>query len=351
MTKLRWIAVLTSLGVTLGYGLERSRGRGNGSDAAARGRSAQSPWRMPWLGWRDVLARTWSETWNDRLLSVAASVAFFILLAIVPGLSVLFSIYGLLAASTLQPHQVASFIGVLPDGAQQLILEQAQRLSLQPLGKLSWNLLLSLAVAGWSANAAVKGLFDGLNVIYDETEKRSFFRLHAVTLLSTVGAIVVLVAAIAIIAAAPGILRELPLGQAVELGARWLRWPLFYVVGALAIALLYWIGPSRIQPRLIWVLPGAFLAALAWGLMSAGFSWYVARLGNYSAMYGSLATVIIFMTWLWLSAAVVLIGAELNAELEHQTEQDTTIGPPKPIGARGAVVADNIGPAVVRERS
>jgi membrane protein len=129
-----------------------------------------------------------------------------------------------------------------------------------------------------------------------------------------------------------------------------LRWPIFYALATGAIALLYWIGPSRRQPRFVWVLPGALVAALAWGLISAGFSIYVAKFANYSAMYGSLATVIIFMTWLWLSACVVLVGAELNAELEHQTAEDTTIGLPQKAGSRGAVVADHVGSPVVRGR-
>ena len=348
MSMLRWFAVLTSVGVTLGYGVERARRSAWLIDPAARGRHATSPLQIPWLGWKDVLSRTWAEIFDDRLLSVAASIAFFAILAIAPGISVLFSIYGLAGDATLRPEQLTAIMALLPDGAQQIVLDQALRLSEHPQGKLSWNLLLGVAVAGWSANAAVKGLFDGLNVIYDETEKRSFIKFNAISMMATIGGILLLLSAMVIIAVTPVILQYLPLASALEASITYLRWPIFYLFGAMAIAILYWIGPSRRPPRFIWVVPGALIAALLWGVVSAAFSWYVARLGNYSAMYGSLATIIVFMTWLWISAAIVLVGAELNAELEHQTAQDTTVGRAKPLGARGATVADNVGPPISR---
>ena len=349
MSRLRWLAVLTSVGITLGYGVERARRSAWSMNPAVRDRHATSPFQIPWLGWKDVLSRTWVEIFDDRLLSVAASIAFFAILAIAPGVSVLLSIYGLVGDVSFRPDQLRTTLALSPDGAQQIVIDQAQRLSEHPQEKLSWTLLLSFAVAGWSANAAVKGLFDGLNVIYDEMEKRSFIKFNAISMMVTIGGILLLVCAMIIIAVAPAILLYLPIAAAVEAAITYLRWPIFYVFGAMAIAILYWIGPSRRPPRFIWVIPGALIAAFLWGVLSAAFSWYVARLGNYSAMYGSLATIIVFMTWLWISAAIVLLGAELNAELEHQTAQDTTIGRAKPLGGRGATVADNIGPPIIKE--
>jgi membrane protein len=347
MNRLRWLAILTSLGVTVGYGLERARSNAlHGADAAERGRLAPSPWRMTWLGWKDILARTLAETFDDRLLSLAGGVAFFTLLAIVPGLSVLVSLYGLVAANAFDANQLVGLLAVLPSGAREIILEQAQRLAAKPGGDLSFNLALSLIVAAWSANAAMKGLFDGLNVIYDEAEKRSFVRLNAVSLCLTLGGIVLLMSALFVIAVMPALIRSLPLSSAIETGLVIARWPVFFAAGGLSIAILYWIGPSRRPARFVWVLPGALLAALLWGLASAVFSWYVSKLGDYTAAYGSLATVIVFMTWLWISAAVVLLGAEFNSELEHQVALDTTVGEARPMGMRGAVVADNVGPAV-----
>ncbi len=351
MNKLRWLAILTSLGLTMGYGVERIRNNAShGLDSEARGRLAASPWRMTWLGWKDIAARTFAETFEDRLLAVAGSIAFFTLLAIVPGLSVLVSLYGLVAADALDPGQLVQLFAVLPASARDLVTEQLQRLAAKPGGDLSFNLAISLAIAAWSANAATKGLFDGLNVIYEEAEKRSFLKLNAVSLCLTLGAIALLIAALFVIAVLPALIQRLPLSSTLETLIWLVRWPLFFAAGATGIALLYWVGPSRRPARFIWVLPGALLAALLWGIASAAFSWYVSKLGNYTAAYGSLATVIVFMTWLWISASVVLVGAELNSELEHQIAHDTTVGAPKPLGARGAVVADNIGPAVARKR-
>jgi membrane protein len=347
MSRLRWIALIGSISVAAGFRLEHM-----GSETRARledrlrGRLASSPFQMTWLGWQDVLQRTWREAYDDRLMSVAASVAFWAVLALAPGVSVLVSIYGLFADPASVPLQLSPFTALLPAAAQQLIEEQAMRLAVQPRSELSLNLLLGLAVATWSATAAIKGMFDGLNVIYGEVEKRSFLLFNSLAILTTLGAVGLLALALFIIAVLPVVLAGSAVGQALESTGALLRWPAFYAVGVLSIAVLYWIGPSRKAARFIWVLPGAMLAALLWAAASALFSWYVTRLGNYASSYGSLATVVVFMTWLWLSASVILLGAELNAELEHQTQHDTTFGEARDMGQRGAVVADQMGESV-----
>ncbi len=349
MSRLRWIAPLGSLSVAAGFGLEQRRMRGAArGEAALRGRHAATPLQMTWLGWKDVLQRTWREAYDDRLMLVAASVAFWAVLALAPGISVLVSIYGLFADPAAVPLQLSPFTAVLPAAAQQLIEEQAVRLALQPRAELSLNLLLSLGVATWSATAAIKGIFDGLNVIYGEVEKRSFLLFNVLSVLTTLGAVALLALALFFIAILPALLAGSAVGNALERTGTVLRWPAFYVMGVLSIAVLYWIGPSRKAARFIWVLPGAALAALVWAAASALFSWYVSSLGNYASSYGSLATVVVFMTWLWLSASVILLGAELNAELEHQTEHDTTFGEARDLGSRGAVVADQIGEAIAK---
>jgi membrane protein len=332
--------------MAVAFGVQRMLGTSISTrDAVNRGRQASSPAQMTLLGWKDVLLRTWQEANDDRVLSVAGAIAFFVLLALVPGLSALISIYGLFTDPASVPAQLAPFTGILPGDARSLIEEQAQRLAAQPAGTLSLNLLVSLGVALWSANAAIKGIFDGLNVIYGEAEKRSFVYFNFVSLMTTFGALALLMVALFVIALVPAMLAALPYATTLEMVLAALRWPVFYLMSTLAIALLYWIGPSRRAAQFRWVLPGAFIAALLWAAASGLFSWYVSTLGNYTATYGSLATVIVFMTWLWLSAIIILLGAELNAELEHQTARDTTRGNPKPMGLRGAVVADNVGPA------
>lgn len=345
----KW-SVLTAASVVFGYVTSRSRGqRSIGLDARARGRHATHPHRMPWLGWKDVLARTFHEMNEDRLLSVAAAVAFYALLSLVPMLSVLISLYGLIADPNTITAKLAPFLDLMPPTAQELVVEQSIRLASKSNSSLSLTLLLSLMFAGWSANAAVKAMFEALNIIYDEQEKRSFLWYNLVTLFTTLSAAVLVVIALAVIALIPAALALFPFRDTVEFVVRIARWPVFFALAVLAVATLYRIGPSRRPPKWRWVLPGAMLAAALWVAASFGFSFYVTRLGDYSAMYGSLATVVIFMTWLWLSATIVLLGGELNSELEHQTARDTTEGEPRPIGMRGAVMADNIGPAVTKE--
>ena len=243
-------------------------------------------------------------------------------------------------------RQLPALAVLLPDSVQWLLLEHVQRIAEQSAGKISLNITISLAVAVWGANAAVKSLFEGLNVIYGETEKRSFLRFNLVTMLTTLAGVVVVCAALAAIAVVPRLIEHVPLGQGADMAFRIMRWPLLFVLGAVGIGALYWLGPSRDAPRVEWVMPGALAAALLWAAASIAFSWYVATLSNYNAIYGSLATVVVFMTWLWMSAVIVLLGAALNSELEHQTAEDTTYGEPMPLGSRGAVVADRIGPAV-----
>ncbi len=347
LKRVRWLTILTSLGIAAGYGLQKSSHlAANQAEKILRGRLAVRPWQIPWLGWKDVLTRTWQGIFDDHLLSYSASVAFFALLAVIPGLSVLISFYGFFADPGLVSQQMPTLALLLPDAVQLLLQEHAQRIATQSAGDISFNLALSLLVAGWGANAAVKGLFEGLNVIYGEMEKRSFFRFNLVTMLTTLAGVVVVAAFLTAITLVPKLLEYIALPPAANLAVRVLQWPILFGLGGLGIATLYWVGPSRDGPRVEWVIPGAVGAALLWVISSVAFSWYVATLSNYNAMYGSLAAVVVFMTWLWMSAVIVLLGAELNAELEHQTAQDTTYGEPMPLGSRGAVVADQIGPAV-----
>ena len=303
---------------------------------------------MTWLGWKDVLARTGWEIFDDRIFSVAAGVAFYMLLALVPGISVLVSLYGFVADPRHLSGQLAPMLDVLPAAGAALVVEQVTRLAEKSADALSIYLLVSLSIAGWSANAGIKAMFDALNVIYDEPEKRSFLRLNVLSLATTISAILLLILILFTVAILPVLLMLTPYQTLLEQVVWLVRWPIFLAMAIVAIAALYKIGPSRRAPRFVWVLPGASFAALGWVGASYLFGWYVSTLTDYTATYGSLAAIVVLMTWLWLSVTIILIGAEINAELEHQTARDTTRGPPKPLGARGAVVADNVGPAVAK---
>jgi membrane protein len=323
-----------------------------GADAARkevtekdRGRAAEKPSEVPAKGWKDVLWRVYAEMSEDRLLAVAAGVTFYALLAIFPGIAAFVSLYGLVAdASTINQH-LALLSGFLPGGALQIIEEQVRNITSKPGGTLGFAFFFGLAISLWSANAGMKAMFDALNVVYEEEEKRSFVRLNLASLTFTLGAILFLLLALTAVVVVPVILKLIPFGGVIQSLLSLARWPLLFVGILFALACLYRYGPSRDKARWRWVTWGSGIAGAVWLVGSMLFSWYVANFGNYNETYGSLGAAIGFMTWIWLSTTIVLLGGEINAELEHQTAKDTTAGPKKPLGERGAKMADQVGAA------
>jgi membrane protein len=308
-----------------------------------RGRHAQSPLEMPWTGWKDILWRTYGEIGDDRLMAIAAGVVFYSLLALFPAVTAGVSIYALFAdAGTIAGH-IASLSSVLPGGAIDIVSEQITRIVQRGASELTFGFVIGLVVAIWSANAGIKAIFDALNVIYDETEKRGFIKLNLISLTFTIGAIALALVMVAAVAVLPIVLGYIGLGGAAEWLLRVGRWPLIFLITVLALAVLYRFGPSREHAQWRWLTLGSVLAAIVWLITSMAFSWYVANFGDYNATYGSLGAVIGMLMWMWLSVIVVLVGAELDAEMEHQTAKDTTTGEPRPLGARGAAMADTVG--------
>ena len=291
-----------------------------------RGRHASSPGEIPWAGWKDILWHTYARIGHDRLLAVAAGVVFYGLLAIFPAITALVSLYGLFAkASTISEHlSLAS--GVLPAGGMEIIQEQINRITAKGDAKLSIAFASSLALTLWSANAGMKAVIDALNVTYEEKEKRGFIKLNVISLALTGGAILVLLVAIGAIVVLPLVLAYIGLGGWTETLLRLLRWPLLLCMVILALAVLYRFGPSRESPRWQWVSVGSAFAAVAWLAGSSLLSWYLANFANYDATYGSLGAAIGMMIWMWMSSIVILLGAELNSEVEHQTVRDSTTG-------------------------
>jgi membrane protein len=221
--------------------------------------------------------------------------------------------------------------------------EQLTRVATKGDRTLGFTFAIGLVISLWSANAAMKSLFDTLNIVYGEQEKRGFFRLNAMSLGFTIGAILFVLAALGGVVVVPVVLQYVGLSNATDLLIRIGRWPVLFVALALAISCIYRFGPSRKAPRWTWITWGSAAAALLWLAASGLFSFYAASFGSFNQTYGSLGAAIGFMTWLWISAIVILLGAELNAEMEHQTARDTTTGAPKPMGARGAKMADTVG--------
>jgi membrane protein len=311
-----------------------------------RGRSADKPTNIPAKGWKDIAWRFYDGIQNDRVLLVSAGVTFYGLLALFPAMAAIVSLYGLFAdAGTVNEH-LRLISGFLPEGALDVMGDQVKRIAAQSQGTLSIAFFGTLALSLWGANAGTKAIFDALNIIYKEQEKRGFIWLTLTTLLFTLGGIVLVIAAMAGIVAAPVVLKLLGIpSQSVTGWLTVLRWPLLYVVILFALACLYRYAPSRTKPQWRWVTWGSAIAGAVWILGSLLLSWYVANFGTYNATYGSLGAVIGFMIWMWLSTIIVLGGAEINAEMEHQTARDTTEGGGKPQGARNARMADEIGPA------
>ncbi|MBU8539308.1 YihY/virulence factor BrkB family protein [Roseomonas tokyonensis] len=310
--------------------------------ATGQGRSADAPSEIPALGWWQILKRTLSQASEDRLLTEAAGITFYTLLALFPALAALVSLYALVADPTTIQGHLDALAGIVPGGGMDIITEQVQRVAQSADGTLGFGAIAGLLVSLWSANQAAKALFDALNVVYEEHEKRSFITLTLTTLTFTLGFILFAILTMVAVVAVPVVLNFIGLGSTAETLLAYGRWPVLLVLVALVLACLFRWGPSRASAKWRWVSWGSAFAALAWLGASAGFSWYVANFGSYNETYGSLGAVVGFMTWIWISAIVILFGAELNAEMEHQTARDTTTVPDRPMGSRGAEMADTV---------
>jgi membrane protein len=308
-----------------------------------RGRQATTPSEIPDRGWKDILLRVFSNISKHRILALAAGMTYYSILAIFPAIAALVAVYGLFSDPSTIARHLDQLDGFLPSGAIDVAREQLTRVASKGSQTLGLTFLVGLCVSLWSSNAAMKSLFDTLNIVHDEEEKRGFFKLNAISLLFTVGGVLFVVAALGSIVVVPPILDYVGFSDRSDLLLRAGRWPTMVLVLTFALAIIYRYGPSREAPRWRWITWGSAVAALLWLGASGLFSWYAANFGKFNETYGSLGAVIGFMTWLWISAIVILLGAEIDAEMEHQTTRDTTTGSPKPMGLRGARMADTVG--------
>ncbi|HEX5476914.1 MAG TPA: YihY/virulence factor BrkB family protein [Burkholderiales bacterium] len=310
---------------------------------AGRGRKARSPSEVPRAGWRDILLRVKQRISHDRLSIVAAGVAFYALMAVFPALVALVALYGLAFDPQQVSDQMAALGGMLPRQAADILLGQLHDLVRTDSAALGVGAIVGALVALWSASAGVRTAMQALNVAYNEEEKRGFIRFYATALLLTIVALIGVALVIALIVALPIVLKFLGFGTLGENLVLLARWPIVALAVLLGLAILYRYGPSREAPRWEWVSHGALLATVLWLIGSILFSLYVSHFGSYNKTYGSAGAVVILLTWFLLSAYVVLIGAEINAESERQTRKDTTTGPEQPLGKRKAYAADTVG--------
>ena len=307
-----------------------------------RGREADRPGEIPKAGWKDILFRVKDEMSADNVSMVAAGVAFYVLLAIFPAIAALVSIYGLFADPASVQQHVDMLGQFMPQSALTIIEEQMRRVASSGQGALSFGVAIGILAALWSAAKGMKALIEALNIVYDEQESRGFIKLNAVALLLTLGLMLFLIVALGTVVVLPALFGNIGLGALVQNLIAWLRWPALALVLIVVLAILYRLAPDRDRPQWRWVSWGAVAATVVWIIGSIAFSWYVRNFGSYNETYGSVAAVVILMMWFWISALVILMGAEVNAEMEHQTRRDTTSGRGEPMGRRGAYVADTV---------
>lgn len=313
------------------------------AEASERGRHASRPSEIPKLGWRDILLRVKSEVADDHVSISAAGVAFFGLLAIFPAIAALIGVAGLVLDPAQIESQLAQAASVLPENAAQILQDQASKVA-QNSGGATIAAIGGVALALYSASSGMRTLMESMNIAYDEDEKRGFVGLYATSLALTLVLIVGAVVALGATLVLPAVLATMGLGGLVEAVLTYGRWPLLALLMILGLGVVYRYGPSRENARWRWITPGSVVATVLWLIASIAFSIYVRNFGSYNETYGSLGGVIILLMWFWLSAFVVLLGAELNSEMEHQTERDTTTGGDRPMGQRGARMADSVGP-------
>jgi membrane protein len=300
---------------------------------------------MPAKGWLDVLKRSWAEMGKDNLSLIAAGVAFYAFTALVPLLGAVVLTYGLVAEPASVVRHFQELSTMLPGDAARLIGEQLMNVVNTAGTKKGIGLILALAIAFWGATKATGAIVTAMNIAYEEEETRGFVKRTALNLALVLGAVLAVglaMAAITIFSHLDTLLPGAP--PILLLLGRLISWVLLAAIAAGGVATLYRYAPDRDAAKWRWLTPGSLFAAIGWGLLTAGFGIYVANFGNYNATYGSLGAVVVLLTWMYLSALVLLLGAELNAELEHQTERDTTKGADKPLGQRGAEMADRVAP-------
>lgn len=307
-----------------------------------RGHYAERPSGIPPRGWKDIASRVRKQAKEDHISLVSAGVAFYGFLALFPALIAAISVYGFLTDPADLERHLADLFSILPTAVHDMLSEEMRQITGRPDTALGWSALVGVLISLWSANKGTKALFEGLNIAYDETNSRGFFAENLLSLAFTLGVAVLAVAAVLLVVVLTAVGEKLGLGRAVQLALEIGRWPLLACLLLAGLAVLYKVAPVRANPAFRWVTVGSVVAVILWMLGSVAFSIYVDNFGSYDETYGSVAAVVIFLLWLYLSALIVLLGAEINSEMEHQTAVDSTTGPDKPMGERGAFHADNV---------
>jgi membrane protein len=312
-----WSAIIGGALLAVGFYRRPTRSSQQRMPEMPKGRPSVTTKTKTYVAWTKIARLVCSAFGEHRVVSIAAGVAFFSLLAMFPAVGALVSIYGIFAdPGTIRTH-LNDLSSLLPGGAIDVIGDQLRRVASGGRTTLGAALVMSLAISLWSANAGMKALFDALNIVYGATERRGLIKLNAISLAFTAGALFLLLVAIATVVVVPGAIAHFQLGRIGDLILLIGRWPALFAIVVLALAVIYRYGPSRENAQWHWITWGGALAAIHWLIASLLFSWYAANFGTYNKTYGSLGAVIGFMTWIWISSIVILAGAEVDAVMEH----------------------------------
>ncbi len=305
--------------------------------------SAEKPIQLSWEAWKQIGKRVNSELTIDHIAIVSAGVAYYFFLALFPTLVAAISIYGLVMEPIQIQQQISELAHILPQQSSQIITDILENITNKPEATLGWSLVLSVVFSLWSAQQGTKAVFEGINIAYDEIDERGFFKYNGLTLLFTLGGIVIGVICTALVVVFPAIIEGINLpAYGAESIVQLLRWPILALTLMGVLAITYKIAPDRRNPEFSWVSWGAVIATILWLAGSILFSFYISNFGNYDKMYGSFAAVIILILWFLITAYAILLGAEINSEMEHQTRKDTTIGKDRPMGQRDAYHANHV---------
>lgn len=309
----------------------------------SRGRSADTPTEIPQGGWKDILFRVKDEVASDNVGLIAAGVAFYGLLALFPAITAVIAISGLLVEPNVIVEQLNSLSGLIPEEVVAIVTDQATAVAGSREGGLGLAVVGGILIALYSASKGMASLMQGINIAYDEEEDRGFIRLKLVTFGLTLFLIFGLLVSMAAMLALPMVLSLIAWGPILEIALTAVLWIVLVALTMLGLSVLYRYAASRDNPEWAWASPGAVVGCLLWIAASAGFAFYVGNFGSYNESFGTLAGVIVLLMWFWISAFIILLGAELNAEMEAQTRRDTTVGKDLPMGHRDAVKADKLG--------
>jgi membrane protein len=308
-----------------------------------RGRHAEKVSDIPRKGWRDVASRVIQQFEEDKVVLLSAGVAFFFFLALIPAMAAGISIYALVASPIDIVNQAQQFLSGAPTQISEFLSEQLQRISSQAGQTLGWSAAAAILLAVWSASAGTARLIEAVNIAYDEKDDRGFFHRRGIAFIWTLGILILAIGGLIVGSSVLDALRSADMAPWMRTAGTILFWVGLAIVMSLALSITYRYAPYRDEPDWRWVSWGSVIAVILWVIATLGFQLYVSNFGSYDQVYGSLGAVIIFMLWLLITTVIIILGAEINSELEHQTGVDTTVGPQEPMGDRGAFVADDLG--------